>query len=312
MHSIIKPDGRINDEKVWRRELLYQGMNGSCVERVYVTASESLVFKPLTNNEQLGKEIWVNEHILSAFPPIYPRIIAHSLSANPSLNWILYEDLGELTHVFEEKTAIGLISYMAKWHALPISHLQHAPLRGPKPTAEAVRAELLQLWQAEDPEQLWPGIPSSLCRHLLAMLQTESFAADELLLSHGDLHLGNYARVNGQIKVLDWEHAHLNLRYWDLYHVIDLSHPLFPKDMTTAIRERLLDHYLELSAQYGKRIDPRSFKHGYYLFASLYSLWMLRLIASDIRTNKGIWPLNQLEQQHIETSSNLRQIAEFL
>jgi hypothetical protein len=82
--------------------------------------------------------------------------------------------------------------------------------------------------------------------------------------------------------------------------------------MTTDIRERLLDHYLELSAQYGKRIDPRSFKHGYYLFASLYSLWMLRLIASDIRANKGIWPLNQLEQQHIEASSNLRQVAEFL
>ncbi|MDQ8738256.1 hypothetical protein [Paenibacillus sp. LHD-38] len=79
MLTIIKPDGRIDDEKIWRRVKLYQGMNGSCVERIYVTAAEVLVFKPLTNNDQLGKEIWVNEHILPALPPIYPRMISHSL-----------------------------------------------------------------------------------------------------------------------------------------------------------------------------------------------------------------------------------------
>ena len=88
----------------------------------------------------------------------------------------------------------------------------------------------------------WPSIPapvrSSPCS---PCLRQESFAADELVLSHGDLHLGNYAAVNGQVKVLDWEHAHLNSRYWDLYHVIDLSHPIFPKEMTTNIRERLLE-----------------------------------------------------------------------
>lgn len=313
MHSIVKPDGQLDEEKIWRRETLYKGMNGSCVERIYVTPADTLIFKPLTNNDQTGKEAWVYEHILSALRPFYPKMIARSLSLNLSGNWILLEDLGALKHTFEEDTAFALLSYMAEWHAFPITHLLQAPLKGPKPHAEAIRDELLLYsTQSCELEAQWPSIPEPVIQSLFAILRQESFAADDLVLSHGDLHLGNYAAVKGQVKVLDWEHAHLNSRYWDLYHVIDLSHPVFPKEMTKTIRERLLDHYIQLSEQSGKSMNAAVFKRGYYLFSCLFSLWMLKLIANDILANNGTWPIDQLKKQHQETAANLKQCAECL
>lgn len=313
MHPIVMPDGRIDDEKIWRRETLYKGMNGSCVERIYVKPSDTMIFKPLTNNGQLGKEAWVYAHILSALPPIYPKMLARSLSHSHSSNWILFEDLGMLKHAFEEDTAIALLAYIAGWHALPIAHLRQAPLQGPKPSAGAIRNELLlHDTQSYELAAQWPSIPAPVLQSLFALLQQESFAEDDLVLSHGDLHLGNYATVNGQVKVLDWEHAHLNSRYWDLYHVIDLSHPTFPKEMTTTIRERLLDRYLQLNEQNGNGMNAPVFKRGYYLFSSLFSLWMLKLIANDIHADNGTWPIDQLKKQYHETSTNLIQCAECL
>ncbi|KRE43265.1 phosphotransferase family protein [Paenibacillus sp. Soil522] len=313
MHPIVKPDGRIDDGKIWKRETLYKGMNGSCVERIYVTPSDTMIFKPLTNNDQIGKEAWVYEQILSALPPINPKMLARSQPHNFSVNWILFEDLGHLTHTFEEDTAIALLSYIAEWHALPVTHLHHAPLQGPKPSAEAIRVELLLQDRLPCKSTFQrPSISAPVRSALLALLRQESFAADELVLSHGDLHLGNYAAVNGQVKVLDWEHAHLNSRYWDLYHVIDLSHPIFPKEMTTNIRERLLNRYLELSGQNGHLMNAPMFRRRYYLFSCLFSLWMLKLIANDIHANNGIWPFDQLKKQLQETTANLMQCAECL
>ena len=124
----------------------------------------------------------------------------------------------------------------------------------------------------------------------------------------GDLHLGIYALVNGEVKVLDWEHAHLNYPYWDLCHVIDLSHPLFPKTMTSSVRERLLDVYLEESARLGRTYEPVAFKANYRGFSALFSLWMLRLIASDLSQGEdGPWPREALRQQRDEAAESLRQ-----
>jgi hypothetical protein len=109
--------------------------------------------------------------------------------------------------------------------------------------------------------------------------------------------------------VLDWEDVHLNSRLWDLYHVIDLSHPLFPKTVTPAARARLLEHYMyEVARQSGTNLKA-SFKRHYYLFSALYSLWLLNLIQSDITRNDGTWPLERLKLQLQETADSFIQCA---
>lgn len=205
-----------------------------------------------------------------------------------------------------------VLTHTVQWQNSDISHLNGLSEQGPKPSAAEMKREILYYIENADVEQRWPSIPELLPCRILSLLEGESFDHEELVLSHGDLHLGNYARVNGKVKVLDWEHAHLNQRYWDLYHVIDLSHPVFPKQMTTDMRERLLDHYLAAHNDIGASLDATRFKHRYYLYASLLSLWMLQLIAKDLHADKGIWQIDQLRQQLHETTDNLMQCAEYL
>ncbi|WP_028609983.1 phosphotransferase family protein [Paenibacillus harenae] len=312
MQSIVTPEGQIDDKKILRRETIYKGMNGKLVERIYVTPYETFIYKPLIGNAAPDREVWIYEHILPSFPPIYPKMIARSPDSSTGGGWALFEDLGRLGHVFDEAAAKALLSQAAAWHALPTEPYGRAQLRGQKPASEVVRAEMLQLRQER---QLLtadtPNMPDRLLNVFFSSLRQESLPADHVL-SHGDLHLGNYALVDGQIKVLDWEDVHLNSRYWDLYYVIDLSHPLFPKAVQPAARERLLEHYMdEVARQNGAGLKA-SFKRHYYLFSALYSLWMLKLIQSDIANNNGTWPLERLKLQLQETTDSFIQCAEQL
>src|SRR4051812_7310168 len=93
--NIVQANGTLNKRLIVKREILHKGMNGRFVERFYLTPTLSYIFKPLTNNRQLGKEVWVHEHILPLFPAIFPKIISYSISENTELNWMILEDLGQ-------------------------------------------------------------------------------------------------------------------------------------------------------------------------------------------------------------------------
>ncbi|WP_308637545.1 phosphotransferase family protein [Paenibacillus silvisoli] len=320
MEDIVLPDGTLDDRRLWRRDILYTGMNGKCVERVYVTPEESVIFKPLTNESQLGLEGWVYEHILRgmSFPPIYPRLLAASGSDAGERSWQLFEDLGPLEHRFEEDAALELIEHVAWWHGLSVDGLKGQTLLGPKPFIEELAAQAFER-REELAEALAERFddPKSLVERLEALCRSESATLNwsRNALSHGDLHLGNYARVQGVLKVLDWEHAHVNSRYWDLYHAIDCSHPDFPKRMSAPVRERLLDRYLAASGSSMTELEKQSFKQGYYLFAAVFSLWMLLLIAGDLKRLNGAdgkWTTAQLKAQLEETLDSLSQCVDAL
>lgn len=321
MIDIILPDGTLDAGRIWRRETLYTGMNGKSVERLYLSPEHSIIYKPLTNESQLGQEGWVYEHILQgmAFPPIYPQLLAASGAAAGDQSWQLFEDLGPLTHAFEEETALELIDYIAWWHALPVQHLSEQPLLGPKPYIEDLAEQALgrrdDLIETLSLRFEVPQLVIERLETLSSSKRAQIYWARDVL-SHGDLHLGNYARVQGSVRVLDWEHAHLNSRYWDLYHVIDSSHPDFPKSISIPARERLLDRYLTQSAEHGAQLDAPQFKQGYYLFAALFSLWMLLLIAGDLKrfttASYAKWSADQLRAQLEETLDSLTQCVQLL
>lgn len=322
--SWIDGSGRIIESRIAGKEPLYKGMNGKSVERVFLSTNESCIFKPLTNDSQSGTEAWVYAHVLPSLRPVYPKLLACSPEgADPDHSWTIFEDLGTLRHVFDLQTALNLMGHIVHWHSVVVSDPAFLRLRGPKPDADAVAAELLA-----DRSQ-WnelAGINFQLLNHnlidrVLGILEKEGqqlLMTKPRVLSHGDLHLGNYTAANGGgVKVIDWEHAHPNSPYWDLYHAIDMSHPVFPKAMTDDAREQLLGAYIaetnSLPPMSNPSIQDRTlFKRGYYLFAAIYSLWMLRLIAKDIAADAGIWPLEQLRRQLGETSASFLQCAERL
>ncbi|WP_342416751.1 aminoglycoside phosphotransferase family protein [Paenibacillus sp. FSL R10-2782] len=318
-HPYVNVDGTLNETQVWRREVLYTGTNGRLVQRFYVSPYESYVFKPLTNDEQAGRERWVYEHVLASLPPIYPRMLACSgAGIDGGGEWMIFEDLGPLHHLHEEETMLRAVGLVAGWHSLPSERFAGMPLRGPKPLIQDMVSELYE--RKSDVLELCSslGFSKQQVQRIYVQLEYQSFA-QQLVLSHGDLHPGNYALSGERLMVLDWEHAHLNTPLWDMYHLIDMSHPLFPRRMTSDLRIRLLDRYLAQMELLGAGLERGTFMQEYSMFAVVFSLWMLLLIESDLRRiemkmhiNGDKWSKEQLEAQQGEALACLSQCAAML
>jgi hypothetical protein len=299
----------LNDRYVCKRERLYKGMNGRYVERFTAPGGKSYIFKPLTHQGQHGREQWMAEHVLVHLPPIYPRLIAASVrDATPDQSWLIYEDLGRLVHDSRENTLSAAAVNMAEWHAIPVSGWDEMPHEGQKPPIRNMLDELLGQARATDDLLLklgmtlspadWDNIITLICK------------ADEELprvLCHGDLHPGNMADVNGRLVIIDWEHAHLNTPLWDIYHLVDLSHPLYPRTVTPELRERIINVYLNGLERHSVQVDRVTFKRWYSAYAIVFSLWMLRLIDGDLRSADCVWPEEQLRNQWHETAMTLEQ-----
>jgi thiamine kinase-like enzyme len=302
IHDFVGENGELESSNVLQREVLYIGNSGRAVERFITDGLQSYIFKPLTNETQLGHETWVYENLLPSLPEIYPKLLAYSRSSEPGRYWMIFEDLGHLSHEFEPQAAVEISQYIEQWHAMPTNKFQGLSMKAHKPFIEDIIKEigsgytrfLLLLSQLE--------VPESLFKTLLAKLADQNSLFSEKVVSHGDLHLGNYTRINGKLMTLDWEHAHLNTRMWDLYHALDMSHPLFPKSMTSSIRQNGLNAYLDrLAMRKGAEPDRETFLQQYYLFSATFSLWMLDLIRKDLDRPEGKWPAAKLEKQLVET-----------
>ncbi|MFB6466929.1 phosphotransferase family protein [Cytobacillus sp. Hz8] len=304
--SVVLPNGTLNDQKLYKREGIYKGMNGREVERFFLTPNESYIFKPLTNDVQMGKEAWIQDHILVNFPDFYPKILASSNSLVPEKNWLIFEDLGNLNHRFTPDLALAVTKWMIWWHQYPIKNLLHQPLHGLKPSIHEIISQIILNRTKTMAYTKILGLDASFMQSIYDLLETHSFHG-ALVFSHGDLHLGNYAFVGEHVMILDWENAHLNLPYWDLYHVIDLAHPLFEKQMSLELRNNILEYYFKQLNPHASLAELYSFKKNYYLFSVAFSLWMLLLIQKDLENMDGKWTKEQLEREMSETMSALLQ-----
>ncbi|MFT4415519.1 phosphotransferase [Fredinandcohnia humi] len=309
LHYFVLPDGRLDEQKVLKIEHVYQGMNGRFVERFFINPDQSYIFKPLTHDNQIGRELWVHNHILKQFPSFYPKVLSYSI--DPDVHWIIFEDVGVIDHIFSAESVLQVTKLMADWHKTHFDTGKSFPQKGHKPFFEEV-VELLET-RRKDVESLAVRlhIPVWTIESLFQKLKNVSFTQKKVL-SHGDLHLGNYGYANGKLFIIDWEHAHLNSPYWDLYHLLDISHPVFPKRISKKLRNSALELYLDVTGYLSTAANRSLFKHGYYLFSSTFSLWMLLLIEADIERNETKWSRDQLKLQLEETVVNFTQCIEEL
>jgi len=307
LNSIVLSNGTLDEGKIVKREILYKGNNGRFVERFYLTPTQSYIFKPLTNETQIGKEVWIQKHILTYFPKMYPKIIAYSINQNASENWMIFEDVGRIHHAFTRDLVKDVTKQMAWWHQFPIEPLQHAPLQAPKPQIEEI---VEQVVEKKDEVLCFLAqfqIAKSRVDNLFSIVEGKVFTSDKVL-SHGDLHCGNFGYAQGKMVILDWEHAHLNIPYWDLFHLLDISHPVFPRTISKDFRNDILDLYCVEHGISG--YDIESFKLEYYIFSAVFSLWMLLLINQDLQVNHTIWTTEQLTGQLRESVSCFIQCLE--
>lgn len=312
----VTPEGMLDEQQVIARQLLYQGLNGRHVERFTALSGQTYIFKPLTNAAQYGRERWMYEHVMPFLPPVYPQLIAASdQTAAPSQSWMIYEDMGQLQHHLCESTMLNAAVHMAAWHALPVAAWQELPRVGHKPSIRDMLSELQQHEHQSETDELLRRLNLTLSAADWDRLTMLNLTAEEELpqvLCHGDLHPGNVAEVEGRLVILDWEHAHLNTPLWDVYHLLDLSHPLFPRTMTPGLRARVMKVYLDKLESLGVQVERGSFSQWYDAYAIVFSLWMLRLIDGDLRNPDGVWPQEQLRNQRHETAATLEQCMKHL
>lgn len=320
----VLQDGTLDDSRLIRREVLYHGLNGRAVERIFTDAGTTCIFKPVTNGDSADEEVWIYAHVLNSFPAIVPKLLAHSSPGAGGSGWRIFEDLGQLQHGFSLTAAKEVVKQMAWWHNQPVQAWSGLKTRGQKPPIHEMASSLIErdaelermlrnlisTSATHDGLELSMLLESSTRRQLIRSFAeadgNDSAALRLQVLSHGDLHLGNYATTkSAQLYILDWEHAHLNSPFWDLVHLIDLSHPMFPKMLHRSEREQLLREYVRYSSFHGRTWDYEQFIIGYCRYAAVFSLWLLLLITADLEQDNPIWPREKLLLQQEEAVANL-------
>lgn len=300
--AIISEDGALKSDQTVDRTVLYTGRNGKSVERFRLSAAPergTFIFKPLTNPETVGCEEWLYEHLIPMLPVRVPGLLAAASHRDPDRYWAVFEDLGTLTHGEDECAVTEAAQAIATWHELPIDLLP-GHFHGDKPP---VREAQSFVWEQRGLiEQLWKewGNPQFPFVQWLEVLENaDRLKSTEKVVCHGDFHYGNLACVDGDLVILDWEHAHVNDVYWDLYHLLDMTHPQYRRLGGSALRIKALDRYGSARSVRGWTGYSERFIDEYHLFASIYSAWMIVLIDRDLR--QGSWNQEGLTRQMEET-----------
>ncbi|SDW66350.1 phosphotransferase [Paenibacillus sp. PDC88] len=307
------PKGMLDQGFIVRnRAVLHVGLEGRQVERLTGDDTVSYILKYLPDETVLTGESWAYAKVLTQLPVIYPRLIAQSDQEGEERPWLLFEDVGTISHEAEEEVLIQIAEWMAIWHAVPLDSYPELLHAGQKPRLKQVVSDLLAQQTRIGNVFASLGFNGNEVHTFYQLLETFQLLQTEVY-SHGDLHPGNYGRTSsGRVIVLDWEHNHRNTPMWDLYHLLDISHPLFPRTHNNQIRSKVLDTYLLYSKQLGNDYEEELFKREYQLFSVAFSLWMLLLIDRDIQDPTSIWPQDKLVTQREETLLSIRELLYIL
>jgi hypothetical protein len=315
IRRIVGEDGQLaEDYKFLSREVIYRGRNGKAVERIavpYDKGTLSLIFKPLTFNESIGREIWAVENLLPALPAIrYPALLGVSDDRDPERYWMVYEDLGKLEHKFDAETYVEAARLAPHWHMLPLAAVP-MDFEGHTPKVEHIQGILLEA-RDELPQVLGElGLRQSHAAYIddVVLRIDPAELHGETVVCHGDFNPLNIARSGGELTILDWEYAHRNSVYWDLYNLLDITSPAYRRPVADRLaRTAVLDAYAHQRSQLGRPVAD-GFALGYHRYCLVYCVWLLLLIGRDLE--HGRFDRSSLLQQRDETAAILKEAVDY-
>lgn len=306
LSQVVTPFGELDATRILGRQPLYKGRNGRVIERFWMeieSRRESYIFKPLTNGSTCGRERWLHDHVLGSVAVRYPKMYAAAAHNDPLRYWAIYEDMGEMKHQLEDEDYLEAAANIPMWHKLPLDAIP-ADFNGDKPGLKALIQEVRN--GLNEASRCWKslGVDDRKVENIRQLLtvMNDSFET-EMVISHGDYHQGNLYRRADEFIVLDWEFVHHNAVYWDLYGLLDMSHPDFPKRVSSATRIAALHAYLKQRISLNWAGDPEAFILDYHRYALVHSLWMLSLIEQDL--HNGQWDQTKLLRAQQETLHTL-------
>ncbi|CAG7629247.1 hypothetical protein PAESOLCIP111_03084 [Paenibacillus solanacearum] len=299
----VLPGGKLDDALILNKEAIYKGMNGKVIERFFIPAeqrTQSYIFKPLTNVETIGRERWAHTEIIPLVPQIRtPKILAQADHSDPDRYWAIMEDYGRLSHELSEEDLVLAAGVIPFWHQLS-QQLVPEHLTGNKPKLEQALETVQGKWENVKCILQASGMDAKLITKFYTAINNAPFgSSQETVVSQGDFHRGNIAIQNQGVVVLDWEHVHRNSPYWDLYNLIDMTHPVIRRRTTQAGRGAALRTYASRRTELGWMGSQSELEAGYYLYSAIYSAWMLLLIEAD--RSKGVFRVDDLQEAEKET-----------
>lgn len=310
---IFSETGRVLDGIPHEREVLYVGRNGQKVERFRVKMDDkmtSYIYKPLTNNPSMGKELWVQENISFRIPNVHvPRITYYSGAKEPENYWMVFEDLGELEHSFNADIMKKTSELMPYWHLLPTS-LVPSEFEGHTPRIKEIQGFILSKPAQMRELFIRNGFSNDHIDYVYREILLKDHLENETVISHGDLYPLNIAEVKEKLFIFDWEYIHKNSVFWDLYTLMDITSPQYRRPvLNQASRLDILARYISVRTSL-QSPTKANFISDYHTYSALHAIWLLLLIDQDIAQKR--YEKSALLQQHKETLEIFKTVLGYL
>ncbi|MCL6633028.1 MAG: aminoglycoside phosphotransferase family protein [Alicyclobacillus herbarius] len=272
---------------------------------------QAVIVKASRNHAAVAREAMLYERLVQHLPVSAPKVLsAGNVSAYA---WIAYHDDGLLPITRRRHGILRAVQAAARLHQTPLpAQAEGVELVSHTPRWDEVLQETCRIdpdvFTAAMARSGWSGTARRAvrCMHRELAVWGESWAAHPRVLCHGDLHLGNlmWSRQTRQPILIDWEYAHLDCDYFDLFQLLDATSPTTPLRRPVS-RWRVLQAYVEARPD----LPPRAaaWVRGYLQFAALHLLWIARLIQQDWAD--GRFPEHELRRQERETYAGLVSLA---
>ncbi|NOU63864.1 phosphotransferase [Paenibacillus sp. LMG 31461] len=310
---IFLESGKVRDGIPHVREVIYVGRNGQKVERIQVNVVDtisSFIYKPLTNYPNKGKEVWLQANLFVRIPEVnIPKILFASQTLEPEKEWMVFEDLGELEHNFSSEMMLKTSEFIPYWHLLPTSLLPEQ-FEGHTPKIKEIQRYILA--KDRQTRQLFErlGFRDEHITYFYEDILRQDQFENEIVIAHGDLYPLNIAEMKNQVYIFDWEYAHTNSVFWDLYTLMDITSPQYRRlviqeDSRLAILARYISVRENLQSP-----TQGNFISDYHKYSALYSFWLLLLIEEDIAHER--FEKSALLQQYKETLEILKIVFDYL
>jgi aminoglycoside/choline kinase family phosphotransferase len=308
--ELVTAEGQLDASRISQKEVIYTARSGKHVER-FRYRGVSYIFKPCAATAT-SREQWAQQCLIPSIQGVkVPLLLASGGTQDPTLDWIIYEDLGSLIHCNHTDDIIRAAAIIPSWHRLPTASVP-VGVMGHSPDYAQVLKNITIKKQHVNARLEGMGVsPSAISSWWAQLTDWEQFLQDHQAVSHGDYYRLNIAFQNQETIVLDWEFAHVNSVYWDLYSLMDItSHRYSRIHLDHTDREAALHQYWMSRGSLIHVEHYNDFVKGYSVFASVYSVWILTLIEADLQ--QSTVAVDALRRQQQETELVLEQCLQGL
>lgn len=232
-----------------------------------------------------------------------PSVLAHGIFTGGM--WVQFTDGGRAPRIWSRHSVRCAMKTLAQIHDSPTEiftsgNRSHTP----------GYAEVHQQLQAYSVDQFHnmlvkfgvPAKPRQVILRLYIASKNWLHALGRLpsVPSHGDYHGGNvlFKWNNVSPQIIDWEYAHQDVPYFDLFQFLDATSPFDPLPLKGS-RRFAIQTYLDARTSPQEATWRSRWVRGYYRFSILHLLWILTRIHMDLQ--KQSFPRESLYRQIGET-----------